>query len=100
MSELWDRIVTELAFLDVVREESRRTILCEPHREQQIRAAVDQAGAADIFAVKPSPTCPPGKLLVLDERALAAAHAELVQKLTRKPWMLGWMFDGSPDDEN
>lgn len=89
MSELWDRIVTDLAFLDVVREESKRTIHCEPHRVDQIRAAIDQLGAADTFTVVANPACPAGQFLVFDDNAIAAAHEEFLQGLRSGPWRLG-----------
>lgn len=85
----WDRLVTELTFLDVVREESKRTIHCEPQEVHRIRAAVDQAGAADIITVRANPACLPGQMLIFDEGALAAAHEEFLQGLARKPWKFG-----------
>lgn len=68
----WDQIVAALNRLEEERQAAKRTVLCEPHREHQIRAAVDQLDAADIFTVKASPACPEGKLLIIDERALDA----------------------------
>lgn len=82
----WDRLATELNFLNIVREEAKRTIHCEPHRVNQIRAAVDQAGAASVITVCGNPACPPGQILVLDEGAMAAAHEEFLQGLASKPW--------------
>lgn len=89
MSELWDRMVTELAFLDVVREESRRAIHCEPHRVDQLRAAVDQLGAADLITVHANPACPSGKMLIFDEGAMTAEREEFLQGLTKAPWKFG-----------
>ncbi|BBB01061.1 hypothetical protein RVR_8301 [Actinacidiphila reveromycinica] len=94
MSEsLYDQMVTEIRFLEIAREESKRTVYCEPHREHQIRAAVDQAGVADIITVRASPACPAGELLIVDEGALKAAgevaKRELLQGLQRQPWRFG-----------
>lgn len=85
----WDRLVTELSFLDIVREESKRTLHCEPHRVDQVRAAVDQSGAADVITVRGNPACPEGKILIFDEGAMAAAHEEFLQGLATQPWKFG-----------
>ncbi len=84
MSEL-ERMLDLIRFHEIARQEAKRLILCEPHREHAIRAAVDQAGAAGILTVKPSPACPEGKLLVIDEGAIEAGWNEWVQELTKKP---------------
>ena len=85
MSDELQRMLDAIHLLDIAREESKRTILCEPHREHQVRAAVDQAGAADILTVRASAACPGGKLLVIDEAALEAQ--------TRQ-WQQGFMRPG------
>lgn len=82
--DLLQRMLTAICFHEIVREEARRTILCEPHREHAIRAAVDQAGAADILTVKASPACPEGKLLVMDEGAFEAQHREWLQGFAKR----------------
>lgn len=53
--------------------DAKRTVLCEPHRVDEIRGAVDRMGAAGILTVKASKVCPEGKLLVIDEQALEAS---------------------------
>ncbi|MGW5175916.1 hypothetical protein ACWERY_16330 [Streptomyces sp. NPDC004082] len=80
------RMLTAIQFHRIAREESKRTILCEPHHEHQVRAAVDQAGAADTLTVRPSPACPEGKLLVIDENAIEAGLREAARS-PAFPWM-------------
>ncbi|MEH0586246.1 hypothetical protein QA942_20000 [Streptomyces sp. B21-106] len=87
MSNEIQRMLTAIQFWHLARQESKRTILCEPHREHQVRAAIDQAGAADILTVRPSPVCPEGKLLVIDENALDAGLQEAAQRGPMFPWM-------------
>lgn len=93
MSDLWDRLVAEIGFLEIVREESKRTIYCEPHRVDQVRAAVDQYGASDLLTVRANPICGPGQLIVMDEGALKAAGREaerkFLQGLVWQPWRFG-----------
>jgi hypothetical protein len=89
MSELWDRLVADLRFLDIAREESKRTIYCEPHRVDQIRAVVDQHGGAGIFTVRANPICDPGQLIIVDDGAIEAAEQEFLQGLVRVPWRFG-----------
>lgn len=74
---------------EIDRAEAKRTILCEPHREHQIRAAIDQAGAADVLTVKASPFCPEGQLLVIDEGAIEAGQREWIQGMV-KNWRMQW----------
>ena len=83
MSDELQRMLDAIQFVDIAREESKRTILCEPHRKHQVRAAVDQAGAADILIVRESAACPEGKLLVIDEAALEAQIRQWQQGLIR-----------------
>jgi hypothetical protein len=72
VSDELQRMLDAIHLLGIAREESKRTILCEPHREHQVRAAVDRAGAADILTVRASAACPEAKLLVINEAALEA----------------------------
>lgn len=88
MSDELQRMLDAINFVHIAREESKRAVLCEPHREHQVRAAVDQAGAADILTVRPSPACPEGKLLVIDEGALDAQLREWQQG---EPLPMRWL---------
>ncbi len=74
-----------LATFEMDRQESKRTVYCEPGKEHGLRAAADQKGLGDILTIKPSPACPEGKLLMVDENAIAASEAEWLQGLRRKP---------------
>ncbi|MEV6014757.1 hypothetical protein [Streptomyces sp. NPDC051997] len=87
MSVDMQQMLTAIQFFNLVREESKRVIVCEPHREHQVRAAIDQAGAADILTVRPSAACPEGKLIVIDESALEAGLREAAQQSPLFPWM-------------
>jgi hypothetical protein len=87
---VYDEIVTAIRFYDMAREESKRTVLCEPHREHQLRAAVDQLGMADVITVRASAACPEGQMLIVDEGAIEAQHQEWLQGLARKPF---WFMD-------
>lgn len=72
-------VLDEIRFLMQTRADAQRTLICEPDRVHAVRAAVDQAGAADTFTVMSSPVCPPGRILVLDEQALEASWRQTVQ---------------------
>jgi hypothetical protein len=80
VSDDMQRMLDAINFLHLIREGSKRTILCEPHREHQVRATIDQARAADILTVRPSGACPEDKLLVIDENALEAGLREAAQQ--------------------
>ncbi|MFF4552694.1 hypothetical protein [Streptomyces sp. NPDC001422] len=86
MTDVFEAMLTAIHFHRIAREESKRLILCEPHREHQVRAAVDQAGAADILTVRPSLACPEGMLVVIDENAIEASCREAAQS-PMFPWM-------------
>lgn len=70
----------ELRFMAQTLADSKRTILCEPDREAEIRAIVDQMGLSTVWDVRGSRACPFGKLLVLDENAMQAAFNQTVQR--------------------
>lgn len=76
----------EARFFAQIIGDAQRTILCEPHRVDEIRGAVDRMGAAGILTVKASQVCPEGKLLVLDEQAM---EASLRQAASRPIWFHG-----------
>jgi hypothetical protein len=86
VSDDLQQMLDAINFLHIARKESKRTILCEPHREHQMRTAVDQAGAAHILTVRPSAACPEGKLIVIDENALEAGLREAAQRGPMFPW--------------
>lgn len=73
-------ILDEIRFHMQVAADARRTLICESDRLATVQAAVDQLNAGDIFTVKASPVCPPGKLMVLDEQALEASWRQTIQR--------------------
>lgn len=70
-------------FWEQIKGDAKRTILCEPHRTEELQAAVEQRGWSDIVTVRPSPYCPAGKLLVLDDSAMEASWQQTVQRAAR-----------------
>jgi hypothetical protein len=74
-------IVDEIRFYMQIAADARRTLICEPDRLASVQAAVEQLDVGDVFTVKSSPVCPPGKLLVLDEQALEASWRQTVQRV-------------------
>lgn len=50
--------------------ETRRTLICEPHLVDELRAAVEAKGLADVITVTGSPVCRPGQAFVLNTPAL------------------------------
>ena len=87
MSEL-DRIRTDIAFLRQIEGDAKRTVLCEPHRVNELRAAVEREGWAHILTVVGSPACPVEQFLVVDEGALEAVHRQAMQRMTGRPFRL------------
>lgn len=78
-----ERMLTDICFYEQVVGDSRRTIICPPEFVESIRAAVEQHDAADIYAVRSSPACPDGKLLVMDEQAMEASLQQAAQRGAR-----------------
>ena len=76
-------LVNDVRFWDQVQGDAKRTVFCEPHRADEIRAAVEARGYGDILTVRSSPCCPEGKLLVLDDSAMEASWRQTVQRTTR-----------------
>lgn len=70
----------ELRFLAQTLADAKRTIICEPHREAEFRAAVYQMGRSLVWTVRGSRACPAGKILVLDENAMQATYNQTVQR--------------------
>lgn len=70
-------------FWQQIEGDAKRTVLCEPHRLDEIQAAVQQRDLTDTITVRASPACPPGKLLVLDDSAMEAAWQQTIQRAAR-----------------
>lgn len=73
----------EARFFAQIIGDAKRTVLCEPHRVEEIRKAVDRMGMGGILTVKSSPVCPEGKLLVIDEQALEASARQAASRPIR-----------------
>lgn len=85
MSDLGD-VYTSMAFWAQIEGDAKRTVYCEPHRVDEIRAAVKEGGYGHILTVRASPACPEGQLLVVDEPALEAYQRESLQRMMRSPF--------------
>ncbi|MYR75150.1 MULTISPECIES: hypothetical protein [unclassified Streptomyces] len=73
----------EIKFYAQAIGDARRTLVCEPHREGQVRDAVASQGLDAVLTVMTSPACPAGRLLVLDTPALQAAMAQDLHRAAR-----------------
>ena len=73
----------EIRFWAQIQGDAQRTVICEPHRVDEIRAAVEARGYDAFLTVRASPGCPEGKLLVLDEAAMEASQRQLFQRAGR-----------------
>jgi hypothetical protein len=65
-----------------VEGDAKRTVLCEPHRVDEIQALIDERGY-DHLTLRASPFCPEGKLLVIDDGAMEASWQQTVQRAGR-----------------
>ncbi|UPZ27697.1 hypothetical protein MUK60_07595 [Streptomyces sp. LRE541] len=77
------RVIDDERFWQQIEGDAKRTVLCEPHRLDEIQAAVQQRGLTDTITVHASRACPPGKLLVLDDSAMEAAWQQAIQRAAR-----------------
>ncbi|MFF7881019.1 hypothetical protein ACH40F_07925 [Streptomyces sp. NPDC020794] len=70
------------AFWKQIEGDAKRTVLCEPHRPDEI-LAVTEARGYDHITVLASQQCPAGKLLVIDEGAIEASGRAALQRSMR-----------------
>lgn len=70
-------------FWEQIRGDAKRTVLCEPHRLDDIQAAVEQRGWSETITVRASPSCPAGQLLVIDDSAMEASWQQTIQRAAR-----------------
>ncbi|WP_037616404.1 hypothetical protein [Streptomyces aureus] len=73
---------TDEAFWKQIDGDAKRTVLCEPHRLDEILAVVEARGY-DHITVLPSQHCPAGKLFVIDEGAIEASVRAALQRSMR-----------------
>jgi hypothetical protein len=78
-----ERMLTEIRFYEQILGDSKRTILCQPSMLDAIREVVERRGVGHIYAVRASPVCPDGKLLLLDEQAIEASFQQVAQRCAR-----------------
>lgn len=69
-------------FWQQIEGDARRTVICEPHRVEEIQAAIVERGY-DHITLRASPACPEGLLLIIDEPALEASGRQAVQRSIR-----------------
>jgi hypothetical protein len=51
-------------------EDMKRTIVCPPELEQQVKDVVEGLALGGVMKVWPMVSCPPGKILIINEQAL------------------------------
>ena len=73
----------ELALIAQEQGDAKRTLICEPERADEVRAAVAQTGRSHLYTVCASAACPPSKILILDEQALQASWNQTVQQAAK-----------------
>ncbi|MGW2938614.1 hypothetical protein ACWDA7_44185 [Streptomyces sp. NPDC001156] len=79
----YDDLANDLRFWDQIQGDAKRTVLCEPHRLDEIRAAVEELGLDAIITLRASQYCPAGQLLVIDEGAVEASGRQALQRAVR-----------------
>ena len=65
-----------------VESDAKRTILCEPHRFDEIQALIKERGYKHL-TLRPSRFCPEGQILIIDESAIEASDRQTIQRLAR-----------------
>lgn len=65
-------VLTEVRFLAIVGEISKRTICCSPELESRVKGYIDARGLSGLFTVIVSPALPNDRILVVDDDALQA----------------------------
>lgn len=78
-----DDVYTDRAFWQQIRGDAARTVLCEPHHVDGLRAAVEARGWGDVITVRASAACSQGQFIVLDEAAVEAAWRQGVQRAAK-----------------
>lgn len=73
----------EIRFYVQTIGDAQRTLICEPHREEQVLAAVESQGLAAILTVEASHACPAGRLLIIDTPGLQAAMNQDFRRAAR-----------------
>lgn len=81
------RIMTDIRFAEIAREESRRVVIARPEDVGRLRWLLDQAGVGDLATVVESPYAPEGRYLVMDQQAIEAGTREAIGKAAREG---GW----------
>ncbi|MET9122997.1 hypothetical protein [Streptomyces sp. NPDC004528] len=76
-------VYADMAFWQQIRGDAARTVLCEPHRVDGLRAAVEARGYGHLITVQASATCPEGQLLVIDGAAMEGSWRQVAQRAAK-----------------
>ena len=82
-----DRMRYEVAFWAQIAGDAKRTLICTPEDASRIEMLVADMDVGHIFAVRVSPACPTGQILIVDDPAFEGAHNETMQRMLRQ-----WRF--------
>lgn len=80
MADPWD----DLRFWSQIIEDSRRTIMCSPDLESRVKCHLDALGVGGLHEVIASPMVPDGQIYVMDQQAIEASTAEMIQHTRRR----------------
>lgn len=76
------QILTNVQFWTSVIHEAKRTWICPPRYEDQIRQLVEAHGLSHTITVKSSVGCPEHLLLIVDEQAMQADRNQMMNRKT------------------
>jgi len=82
-----DRILVDIEFARIWREESKRTIICRPEHATELRWRIDQAGLDDVLKIVEQSFVPEGTIWIIDEQAIEAGTR---QALAKPPVLFGY----------
>jgi len=88
MSEMFERMATEIKFAEIVRNESKRILIVLPKDLDRARWLIEQQGAERNITVEASPWIPADTWMLVDKQAIDAALSESLQRMTRQMFPL------------
>lgn len=85
------RLLDDVAFAQIVKDEAHRMLLVMAADVDRITHLIYEAGAADMFTIQPCPWLPPNTMVVIDEQMMEAERREMFQSIRTMPLGGPWV---------
>jgi hypothetical protein len=79
-------MLDDVRFWAQVTTDQERTVVCPPEYESRLKSMIAARGLSGLLTVLPSPVCPDNTVIVMDQHAMDANMAQVMQAYRGAFW--------------